>query len=55
MGSVLSERKIEECPTLCTMVILCDEAQNCSTPHHKRRMMVWWLLKKRKLIPSKSL
>jgi len=55
MGSILSERKIEESPTLCTMVILCDEAQSCSTPHHKRRMMVWWLLKKRKLIPSKSL
>ena len=36
MGSVLSERKIEESPTLCTMVILCDEAQSCSTPHHKK-------------------
>ena len=55
MGSIWNERKIEESPTLCTMVILCDEAQSCSTPHHKRRMMVWWLLKKRKLIPSKSL
>ena len=32
----MSERKIDESRTLCTVVILCDEAQSCSTPHHKK-------------------